>query len=69
MRPFTGALSARPKNARNVFNIRASYADETEHLVQHLATIGIKRIAIVHQNNAFGKDVASAAKQFMASKN
>lgn len=64
--PFTGALSARPKNARNVFNIRASYADETEHLVQHLATVGIKRIAIVHQNNAFGKDVASAARQFMA---
>ena len=59
--PFTGAGSARPKNARNVFNIRASYADETGHLVQHLATIGIKRIAIVHQNNAFGKDVAAAA--------
>lgn len=64
--PFTGALSARPQNARNVFNIRASYASETEHLVQHLATIGIQRIAIVHQNNAFGKDVASAARQFMA---
>ncbi len=64
--PFTGALSARPQNARNVFNIRASYASETEHLVQHLATIGIQRIAIVHQNNAFGKDVASTARQFMA---
>ncbi|WP_029527414.1 ABC transporter substrate-binding protein [Polaromonas glacialis] len=66
--PFTGAASARPKNARNVFNIRASYADETGHLVQHLATIGIKRIAIVHQNNAFGKDVAAVARQVMASK-
>ena len=66
--PFTGAGSARPKNARNVFNIRASYADETGHLVQHLATIGIKRIAIVHQNNAFGKDVAAVARQVMASK-
>jgi branched-chain amino acid transport system substrate-binding protein len=61
--PLTGALSARPKNARNVFNIRASYADETAHLVQHLATVGIKRIAIVYQNNTFGKDVAQAAKQ------
>ena len=65
--PFTGALSARPKNARNVFNIRASYADETEHQVRHLATIGIKRIAIVHQNNGFGKDVARVARQFIAS--
>ena len=66
--PFTGAGSARPKNARNVFNIRASYADETEHLVRHLATIGIKRIAIVHQNNAFGKAVAAVASQLIASK-
>ncbi|CAN5363890.1 ABC transporter substrate-binding protein [soil metagenome] len=66
--PFTGAGSARPKNAHNVFNIRASYADETEHLVQHLATIGIKRIAIVYQNNSFGKDVAAVARQVIESK-
>ena len=45
--PYTGALLARPKNARNVFNIRASYPDEAEQLVRHLATIGIKRIGIV----------------------
>ena len=64
--PLTGAQSARPKNARNVFNIRASYADETAHLVQHLATLGIKRIAVVSQNNTFGKDVAQAAEQSMA---
>ena len=63
--PLTGALLARPKGVRNVFNIRASYADETETLIRHLATIGIRRIAIVHQNNAFGKDVATAAKQFI----
>ncbi|MEO6016631.1 MAG: ABC transporter substrate-binding protein [Polaromonas sp.] len=64
--PFSGALSARPKNARNVFNIRASYADEAEQLVQHLATIGIKRIAVVYQNNSFGKEVFDAAQQSMA---
>jgi ABC-type branched-subunit amino acid transport system substrate-binding protein len=67
--PFTGALSVRPKNARNVFNIRASYADETEQLIQHLATIGIKRVAVVHQNNSFGKDVAAAAKRSIAKHN
>jgi branched-chain amino acid transport system substrate-binding protein len=64
--PFSGALLARPKNAPNVFNIRASYADEAEQLVQHLATIGIKRIAIVYQNNSFGKEVFTAAQQSMA---
>ncbi len=64
--PFSGALSVRPKNTRNVFNIRASYADEAEQLVQHLATVGIKRIAIVYQNNSFGKEVFSATQQAMA---
>ncbi len=63
--PLTGALLARPKGVRSVFNIRASYTDETENLIRHLATIGIKRVAVVHQNNAFGKDVATAANHFI----
>jgi branched-chain amino acid transport system substrate-binding protein len=64
--PITGAMSAHPKNVRNVFNIRASYADETAHLVKHLATIGTKNVAIVYQNNSFGSDVLSAARQSLA---
>ncbi len=64
--PFSGALSVRPANARNVFHIRASYADEAEQLVQHLATVGIKRIAIAYQNNSFGKEVFDAAQRSMA---
>lgn len=63
--PFTGAQLSRVQGARNVFNIRASYADEAEKLVQHLSTIGITRIGIVYQNNAFGKEVFNAAKQSM----
>jgi branched-chain amino acid transport system substrate-binding protein len=62
--PFTGAQLSRTK-ARSVFNIRASYADEAEKLVQHLSTLGIQRIGIVYQNNTFGKEVYSAAKQSM----
>lgn len=63
--PFTGAQLSRVKSARNVFNIRASYADEAEKLVQHLSTIGIQRLGIVYQNNSFGKEVFQAAKQSM----
>ena len=59
--PFSGALLARPKS-RNVLNIRASYPDEAQKLVQHLATLGIKKIAIAYQNNAFGKEVYEGAK-------
>ncbi|MCW8196997.1 ABC transporter substrate-binding protein [Verminephrobacter aporrectodeae subsp. tuberculatae] len=63
--PFTGAQLAHPKNARNVFNIRASYADETSKLMQHLVTIGIQRIGVAYMNNAFGQEVLNAAKQFL----
>ena len=63
--PFTGAQLSRTKNARNVFNIRASYADEAEKLVQHLSTIGIQRIGIVYQNNTFGKEIFTAASASM----
>jgi branched-chain amino acid transport system substrate-binding protein len=59
--PYTGALSVRQPNLRGVFNIRASYAEETEKLVEHLATLHIRKLAIAHQDNAFGREVLSAA--------
>jgi len=62
--PFSGALAVRPA-VRNVINIRASYPDEAEQLVQHLATIGIKRIAVAYQANAFGKEVYEGARVAM----
>ena len=63
--PLTGASSARPADMRNVLNVRASYPEETERLVEHLATIGLKRIAVVYQNNSFGKEVLQAAETAM----
>ncbi|MEK8032202.1 ABC transporter substrate-binding protein [Ideonella sp. DXS29W] len=59
--PLTGALSTRPKDVRNVLPVRASYPEEVERLVQHLATLGLRRIALVTQENAFGQEVAQAA--------
>ena len=59
--PFTGASSVRVKE-RNVFNIRASYAEEAEQLVKHLGTLGAKRIAVAYQNNSFGKEVFEAVR-------
>lgn len=64
--PFTGAQLARVKGARNVFNIRASYADEADKIVRHLTTLGITRIALVYQNNTFGKDVQAGMQAAMA---
>ena len=52
---FTGAESLRDPVIRYVFNVRASYFDETEQIVQHLTSMGIDRIAVFYQNDAYGK--------------
>jgi branched-chain amino acid transport system substrate-binding protein len=53
--PFTGAESLRQPFNRDVFNIRASYFDETEHLVDRLVKTGVKKIAVFYQNDAYGR--------------
>ena len=60
--PLTGAQLARPR-WRNVFNIRASYAEEVASLIKHLATVGIKRVGFIWQNNRFGQEAFAAAKE------
>jgi branched-chain amino acid transport system substrate-binding protein len=52
---FTGAQALREPFNRYVFHVRASYYDETERIVQHLTTLGIKKIAVFYQNDAYGK--------------
>ena len=74
--PLIGAISGAdsirqsPKehpNNRYMFNLRASYANETEALVHHLVSLGIKNIAVLYQNDGFGKSglegVVSALKK------
>ena len=53
--PFTGAQALREPFNRNIFHVRASYFDETERIVQHLHTLGIKKIAVFYQNDSYGK--------------
>jgi branched-chain amino acid transport system substrate-binding protein len=38
-----------------MFNVRASYADETEAIVNQLVSLGLKNIAVFYQNDGFGK--------------
>ncbi|CAJ0787572.1 hypothetical protein LMG7141_01957 [Ralstonia condita] len=58
---MTGAVAARKASAP-LFHTRASYTDEVTKMVQHATTIGLKRIAVVYQDNAFGAGNADAAK-------
>ena len=53
--PFTGAEALRQPFNRLVFHVRASYYDETALIVRQLTNLGIKKIAVFYQNDAYGK--------------
>lgn len=54
--PFTGVESLRNPHKPNVVNVRASYFQETEVMVERLTRdLGAKRIAIFYQDDAFGR--------------
>src|SRR6187402_976896 len=52
---FTGAELLRQPFNRYIFNVRASYFDETEAIVQHLTAMSMDRIAVFYQNDAYGQ--------------
>src|SRR5574343_187931 len=54
---FSGADALRAPFNRYVFNVRASYAEECDRIVEQFTSLNVKRIAVVYQNDAFGKSV------------
>jgi len=59
--PSTGAMVLHtPVNAW-VFNVRATYQREAAKAVEHLASIGITRIAVLETDDSFGADSAEGA--------
>jgi branched-chain amino acid transport system substrate-binding protein len=64
--PFTGAAFLRDPSLGNVINIRGSYDQETEAWIKHLTTdIGVSRIAILYQDDTFGRAGYSGVKKAM----
>ena len=54
--PFTGAAFLREAKWRNVINLRASYFQETEEMVDRIISdLGIYRIAVLYQDDSFGR--------------
>ena len=54
--PFTGAGFLRADDWTNIVNLRASYAQEAEEMVERLtADLGITRIAVLFQDDSFGR--------------
>jgi len=52
---FSGANSLRIPLNRYMFNVRASYAEETNALIKQMLSIGLTRIGVLYQNDGFGK--------------
>ena len=65
--PFTGAEFLRNPFNRYIVNIRSSYFQETEAWIEHLSNdLGITRIAILYQDDAFGLAGLAGVKRAMA---
>jgi branched-chain amino acid transport system substrate-binding protein len=68
--PFTGAEFLRSPYNRYVVNVRASYFQETEAWIEHLTKdLGIARIAILYQDDAFGLAGLEGVQRAMAKRN
>ncbi len=54
--PFTGAAFLREPYWNNIVNLRASYNQETEEMVERFTTdLGMNRIAVFYQDDSFGR--------------
>lgn len=58
---IAGGGTMRSAPGRYAFNIRASTTAEIDTMVRHMARIGQNSIAVVYQNDAFGKGSQAAA--------
>jgi len=67
--PFTGAESLRNPLNRYIFNIRASYYDETDKLVGQLVGQTLDRIAVFYQNDDYGKAGLAGVERAMQKRN
>lgn len=61
----TGAAIAR-QPARSVFTVRAGRADETDRVIGHYALLGLKRFALVRQDDAVGAEFLAAARDALS---
>lgn len=67
--PYSGSAVLRSPHRRLLFNVRASYVDEIEKIVEHLGIRGITNIGAVVQDNAFGAEGLGALEQALAKRN
>lgn len=61
--PLVGAISGASSmiGAPNIFVTKASYRDEVRRLFELISGIGLGRVAVVYQDDGFGKDILAGA--------
>lgn len=66
--PFTGADPMRVFH-KQVYNMRGSYAEELEKIVDHFAPLGVQRFAIVHYDDVVGRENLTAVERALKKRN
>ena len=66
--PFTGADPMRVFN-KNVYNMRGSYAEELEKIVEHFESLGVKRFSIVYYDDVVGRENLTAVDRALKKRN
>ena len=66
---FTGAQLLRGAEQENVLNVRASYHDETEKMVEYLESMGKTKVAVLYQNDSYGQDGLAGVRKALAKLN
>lgn len=67
--PSTGAMALHDPVNPWVFNVRATYQREAAKVIEHLARIGVTRIAILETDDTFGADCTVGALKGFAKAN
>ncbi len=67
---FTGAGLLRGEHQRYVVNLRASYQQETEEMVERLTTdLQVRRIAILYQDDSYGRAGLTGVRRALEQRN
>lgn len=65
---FSGAEAIRGAGAEEIFHTRPTYGDEIRKIAQLASTLGLQRVAVLYQEDAFGegvlRSVAASEKDF-----
>lgn len=59
----TGAMALRQPVPAYIFHTRASYAAEVLKIIGQMNSMGLKRVAVFHQDDPFGEDGLTAARK------